>query len=305
MAEVVAQPATGRTSYAVSYVEWGSVLAGAVLAASLSFVLLTFGTGIGLSLISPYPAHSYGRAAASIAALWLLVVPIAAFLVGGYVAGRMRTPREGADEAETEFRDGIHGALVWGVGILFGALLTFFAASATAQTGAAIGAATADKGAMYTPALDTLFAPVADASPAAASAIPAAKAIPGTPASNTSARTLDDHDGAERVLASAVAAGHLGAADRSYLTALVSQRTGLSSADAEKRADQSFAQARNAADSARKTAVVAALVTATALLIALAGAWYGAQRGGHHRDRNIPARFTWRWRAWPKSPSSA
>ena len=53
MAEVVAQPVTGRVSSSTSYVEWGAVLAGAVLAASLSFVLLTFGTGIGLSLLSP------------------------------------------------------------------------------------------------------------------------------------------------------------------------------------------------------------------------------------------------------------
>ena len=305
MAEVVAQPVTGRVSSSTSYVEWGAVLAGAVLAASLSFVLLTFGTGIGLSLLSPYPAHSYGRAAGSIAALWLLVVPIAAFLIGGYVTGRMRAPREGADEAETEFRDGIHGALVWGVGVLFGALLTLFAASATAQTGAAIGAPAVDKGAVYAPALDTLFAPVniADASPSVSPTTPASRATTGTPSSNTSNRT-EDHDSAERIIASSVAAGHLGAADRSYLTALVSQRTGLSSADAEKRVDQSFAQARDAADEARKAGVVAVLVTATALLIALAGAWYGAQRGGHHRDSNIPARFNWAWRPRPKSLSS-
>ena len=32
-----------------SFVEWGAVLAGAVLAAAISFVLLTFGTAIGLS----------------------------------------------------------------------------------------------------------------------------------------------------------------------------------------------------------------------------------------------------------------
>ena len=38
-----------------SFVEWGSVLAGAVLAAAISFVLLTFGTAIGLSATSPWP----------------------------------------------------------------------------------------------------------------------------------------------------------------------------------------------------------------------------------------------------------
>ena len=177
MAEVVAQPVTGRTTLCSKLCGMGiGARRGGDCCEPLvrSFHLWHRHRPVAHL---PYPAHSYGRAAASIAALWLLVVPIAAFLVGGYVARRMRTPREGADEAETEFRDGIHGALVWGVGILFGALLTFFAASATAQNGAAIGAAAADKSAVYTPALDTLFAPVniADASPAAAPATIAAK----------------------------------------------------------------------------------------------------------------------------------
>ena len=42
-----------------------------------------------------------------------IMVPIGSLLIGGYIAGRMRAPREGADEAETEFRDGLHGGLVW------------------------------------------------------------------------------------------------------------------------------------------------------------------------------------------------
>ena len=105
MAEAAVQPVSIQASYAASYVEWGPIIAGAVLAAALSFVLLTFGTGIGLSLLSPYSSHSYGRAAASIAALWGLIVPIGSLLAGGYIAGRMRAPREGADEAEAEFRD--------------------------------------------------------------------------------------------------------------------------------------------------------------------------------------------------------
>ena len=35
-----------------SFVEWGAVLAGVFLAAAISFVLLTFGTAIGLSATS-------------------------------------------------------------------------------------------------------------------------------------------------------------------------------------------------------------------------------------------------------------
>jgi hypothetical protein len=92
MPEVIAPSGPIRTSFATSYIEWAPVIAGAVVAAALSFVLLTFGTAIGLSLVSSYPAHSYGRAAASMAALWGLVVPIGSLLVGGYISGRMRAP---------------------------------------------------------------------------------------------------------------------------------------------------------------------------------------------------------------------
>ena len=44
MAEIVAPPSGPlRASCAPSYIEWAPVIAGAVLAAALSFVLLTFG----------------------------------------------------------------------------------------------------------------------------------------------------------------------------------------------------------------------------------------------------------------------
>ena len=49
MVDVVATPARAGTSY----VEWGAVFAGALTASALSFVLLTAGGAIGLSLISP------------------------------------------------------------------------------------------------------------------------------------------------------------------------------------------------------------------------------------------------------------
>jgi hypothetical protein len=297
MAEVVSPPGVVRTNFASSYVEWAPVIAGAVLAGAISFVLLTFGTAIGLSLLSPYAGQSYGRAAASVAALWGLVVPIGSLLIGGYIAGRMRAPREGADEAETEFRDGLHGALVWGVSVLFGGLLTLFAASATAQT----GIASADKGAIYSSATETLFAPatVADAtSNPTLTPSPSAKPSSATAASTTTARGIDENAGAKGVIAAAVTSGHLSPTQKSYLAGLVSQRTGLNAADAEKRVDQTFAEARQAADKARRATVVAALVTATGLMIGLAAAWYAAQRGGHHRDQNIPARFTWGWRNW-------
>ena len=37
------------------YLEWGPVIAGAVAAAAISFVLFTFGSALGLLGVSPYP----------------------------------------------------------------------------------------------------------------------------------------------------------------------------------------------------------------------------------------------------------
>ena len=76
----------------VSFVEWGAVIAGAVLAAAISFVLLTFGAAIGLSATSPWPNSGISaKVIASLAVFWAMVQQIGAYMAGGYVAGRMRT----------------------------------------------------------------------------------------------------------------------------------------------------------------------------------------------------------------------
>jgi hypothetical protein len=61
MVDVVASPARDNKSY----VEWSAVFAGAVAASAISFVLLTAGAAIGLSLVSPYAGASYGKTAAA------------------------------------------------------------------------------------------------------------------------------------------------------------------------------------------------------------------------------------------------
>src|SRR5689334_21192593 len=76
-----------------SYVEWAPIFAGAVGAAALSFLLLTFGSSIGLSAVSPWPNSGLPiKMVAIIAALWIVIVQVASFAAGGYVAGRLRAP---------------------------------------------------------------------------------------------------------------------------------------------------------------------------------------------------------------------
>src|SRR3954453_6542939 len=141
-----------------SFVEWGSVLAGAILAAAISFVLLTFGTAIGLSATSPWPnSGASAKVIASVAVFWAMAQQIGAFMAGGYVAGRMRS-RWHETGHEADFRDGLHGCLVWAVGVVIGAALFLSTAGGAAKTGAgAVGGAAALTGASSSDPMDAVL----------------------------------------------------------------------------------------------------------------------------------------------------
>ena len=74
-------------------------------------------------------------------------------------------------------------------------------------------------------------------------------------------------------------------------TRLVAQRAGISQPEAEKRVADAITAARDAADKARRGAVLTGFVTAASLIISLAAAWWAGIKGGNHRDNAIPARF--------------
>lgn len=252
-------------------VEWGPVFAGALAAAALSSVLLAAAASVGLSLISAYPVHSYGKTAGTLAAFWSLIVVIGSFLLGGYIAGRLRSPWGEGRADEVAFRDGMHGFLVWSLGIIFSALLAFAAGVVALQAGARVAESAAQADGALAPATDTLLRASATA---------------------TSPASLDRSE-VTHILSTSVANGQMSASDRAYLAQAVTQRQGIPTEEAEKRLDAAFADARHAVEKARKAAALTGLVTASALLIGLAAAWFGAQRGGYNRDHNI-----WTRRAW-------
>jgi hypothetical protein len=291
MVDVVAAPARPASSYVSSYVEWSAVFAGALAASAISFVLLTAGAAIGLSLISPYGTESYGKTAATLAVFWSVVVPILSFMVGGYIAGRMRASWPDATPHETQFRDGMHGMLVWALGIVAAALLAFLAGGIAAHSSAQVAAgAASNENATIAPAIDSMFgatiprpeeANPAGTPPGAAPAIGERGAVPESEIRAMVARTL----------VAAAGTGQLTPAQKRTLGQVISERTGISQADAERRVDQGFKEAMQAMETARKAAVLVALVTATALMVGLLAAWFAAKNGGNHRDQNVPARF--------------
>jgi hypothetical protein len=277
----------------VRSVQWGAVILGALAASAISMVLLTFGAGIGLSAASAHPyAGASPKALAVISALYTAVTLVAAFAGGGYIAGRMRLPA--AEElAEHEFRDGAHGFAVWALTLfvagLFaatgaaGALRTAVQATAAAASGAAANPAIARQ-ISTTPtdyAVDRILAPA-----------PAGSAVQGAPARADLVAPVD------RVFAASLKSGQLEAKDRTALVAIVQQQTGLPQAEAEKRVDDAYAQlksaeqqARDAAETARKAALITAFGVAATLLLGAAAATAGAAAGARHRAERVA--ITW------------
>ena len=271
-----------------SFVEWGAVLAGAVLAAALSFVLLTFGAAIGLSTTSPWADSGVSvKTLATIAVFFAMVQQIGSFMAGGYVAGRMRSRWGETNKDEVEFRDGLHGGLVWAVGVAIGAALFLSTAGSAVKTGAdvagkaaAAAAANADPSAY---SIDALLRPAAGRPPVAGQG-----AAPATSAADTRTEVA-------RIFAKATASGTLPENDKSYLASVVAQRTGLPQPEAEKRVTEAFAEAnravKEAADKARRASILTGFVTAASLMVSFGAAWWAALRGGNHRDNQVPARF--------------
>jgi hypothetical protein len=269
-----------------SFVEWGAIWAGAILAAALSFVLLTFGIAIGLSATSPWPNSVLSaKVIASIAIFWVMAQQIGSFMVGGYVAGRTRSQWHDPTQHEAEFRDGLHGGLVWAVGIVIGAALVMATAGLATKTGAEVaGKAAASVASSTSDTMDLVL-------DAMLRTTTIAQAAPQEAARSTASNNNETRAEMSRVLASAVARGSMTDQNRAYISQLVSQRSGLSQQEAEKRVNDAFNAAREAADQARRAAILTGFVTAASLILSFGAAWWAARKGGQHRDNLVPARL--------------
>ena len=121
------------------YVQWTPAVAGALAAAALAFVMHTFAAAIGLAMTSAAPTwRDASMALQLLSGVYLVLAAVVAFGVGGYIAGRMRTPID-ASADETEFRDGVHGVLVWAIAMVLTVLLTWAAAQSLARLAAPSG----------------------------------------------------------------------------------------------------------------------------------------------------------------------
>ncbi|GLK74493.1 hypothetical protein KHC23_04395 [Ancylobacter dichloromethanicus] len=278
-----------------SAVSWGPIIAGAFAAATLTFVLMLLGSGLGLTIVSPWSNDGASVTTFAVStAIWLVIVQWLSSGVGGYLTGRLRTKWVGIATDETFFRDTAHGFMAWAVATLLvvsvlgsalsGAIGTGVQAASTVASGAALGAsagATANAGSgggssdATSYFVDALFRP----------SDPAQLAAPGAEGNAAAAAQ------ASRILIASAAAGEVSPGDKTYLGQLVAARTGLSQADATARVDAVLAQvndakvkAQQAADAARKAGATFALLGALSLMIGAFIACVAAALGGRERD---------------------
>ena len=257
----------GRNEAYASGVSWAAVIGGAFVAAALSLILLSLGTGLGFSAVSPWSNNGASASAiGSGAIVWLILTQIVASALGGYLGGRLRTKWAGVHTDEVYFRDTAHGLLVWAVGMVItaGFLASAAASFAGAQRNAVATNPTQDS------ALDSTAYFVDTLLRADVSAIQKADAPERAEASRIF--THDLHQGA------------LPNGDKTYLAQLVAARTGLNPPDAEKRVTDVFGDAQDSIDRVRKAIAHLSLWLFAALLSGAFCASYAGTIGGKQRD---------------------
>src|SRR5437763_4646686 len=130
-----AQPVNADTLRAQPYIDWRAIIAGAILAAGVSFTLTAFGSAIGLAVSSTAPTwRDSSPWLWLLSGVFLILVALCSFGIGGYAAGRMRLPTRVAATPESAFRDGMQGLFVWGLAILLTAVLALVAAAIAAKS---------------------------------------------------------------------------------------------------------------------------------------------------------------------------
>lgn len=257
-----------RTEFAPGYLEWSPIVLGAFAAAALSSVLLGFGVAVGLGVSSTAPTWRDASAALAIlSGLYLILQAVLSFGIGGYLAGRVRaaTGARAAVVEETERADAVHGLGAWAVAVVMGAVLAALIGSATVSRTPPTrsgGQATAAEP-LLGYELDRLF-----------------RAGRRNPAVDLSAERAE----AGRILLTTSSHSGLSSDDRTYLIQLVGALTGLTQADAERRADNAIASAKTAITRSRRSTIILAFSAATAVLLGAVAAWAAACAGGRHRD---------------------
>ena len=263
---------------AQSGVSWAAVAAGAVGAAALALLLIAFGAGLGLSAISPWSDSGVSASTFKTGTgIYLVIVAVMSSAVGGYLAARLRTRWVGVHTHEVFFRDTAHGFLAWAFATLLSATALSSAAAYLANgTEAVVGSAASQATESVNPAdiyVDKLFR-----------TSPAAQPAPNSAATSNANSNQSKAEVARLWTSEFHESYDLSAADKTYVAQIVAARTGLSQTDAEKRVNDVIAEAKTAADNARRGAAKLSFWLTAAMLFGAFAASLAAVEGGALRD---------------------
>jgi len=254
----------------VSGVSWGAVLAGAAASCALTLLLISFGVGMGFSVVSPWGQSGLSDTRFEIGTgLYFIVMAMISSAVGGYLAGRLRSKWTGIRIEEVGFRDTAHGFLAWAVASVLGAILLASPASSligAATSGATRATVSSNGGSPVEGYVDELLR----------SDNPSAQAQSNP--SDTRAELV------RLFTANFGKGGDLKSSDQNYVAKVVAARTGLSQPDAEKRVTEVVNQVKADLDRARKAAAHIAIWLTLSLFIGAFSAAAAAWEGGGTRD---------------------
>jgi len=282
----------GGTESSRSAVRWGAVIAGAVIAAAVSTMLVTAGTGLGFLSMSPWSNEGASASALAIGSvIWLLVTQIIAYGVAGYVTGRLRTTWSDATTDEIYFRDTAHGFLVWALSAVISVIVLGSTAASVVSGTAKAGATLAGAGAAAAVASNS---GQSGAGQFGLDYFTDMLLRPSAPSASSSGG--DVRQEITRILGRGIVAGKVSEADQAYLSGLIAQRTGVDEATAKQRLTQVETQAkeaaqqaeqktREAADGARKALAAFSLWAFVSLLVGAFVASLAATIGGRARER--------------------
>ena len=279
---VVIQPGPDTGEPSIAGVSWAAVAAGAIVSCALTLVLLAFGIGLGLSVVSPWTGSGVSTTTFKIGTgLYLVVIAMLSSSIGGYIAGRLRSRWIGVHSDEVYFRDTAHGFIAWAFASVLGAiLLASPASSLLGGTAAGVTQGAVSSASQAGPMdgyVDTLMRSDAPA---------------GQNAGQNSGNASDQRSEMVRLFTSSFrSGGELKPADREYVSKVVAARTGLSQAEADKRVNDVVTQVKADTDAARKATAQLAFWLTASLLIGAFCASLAATEGGGLRDG------TWRRRA--------
>ncbi|TCO75870.1 hypothetical protein [Chromatocurvus halotolerans] len=261
-----------------AYSDWQAIFTGAFFAAAFSLVLLTFGSGVGLTMMSAEPGEGISLKWSMIAAgVWFIVVAVSSFGAGAYLTGRMRHPIGDASEDEIETRDGVNGLTVWATGTLIAVVLAMGGIGSLMGITASATGAVAGGAAKFVEEQGDYFASLIVRN--------------GTGASSSS-ESLSE---IRTILARSVAEGEISESDRNRLKQIAAAEANMEPAEVEQRVNEALSmfkeareEAMDAVDQARIAAVITTFVVAATMIAGAAVAYFAATLGGKHRDHGMP-----------------